>query len=40
MGERRALVIASPGSISLQDAPKLVPGPGLSGTVILDVSAP
>ena len=28
MADRRALVIASPGSIGLQDAPELVPGPG------------
>lgn len=28
MADRRALVIASPGSIALQDAPELVPGPG------------
>jgi L-iditol 2-dehydrogenase len=28
MTERRALVIDSPGSIALQDAPELVPGPG------------
>ncbi len=28
MADRRALVIASPGSIGLQDVPELVPGPG------------
>jgi 2-desacetyl-2-hydroxyethyl bacteriochlorophyllide A dehydrogenase len=28
MGDRRALVITSPGIIGLQDAPELVPGPG------------
>ncbi|HEY6295271.1 MAG TPA: alcohol dehydrogenase catalytic domain-containing protein, partial [Streptosporangiaceae bacterium] len=28
MADRRALVIASPGSIGLRDAPELVPGPG------------
>jgi L-iditol 2-dehydrogenase len=28
VADRRALVIASPGSIGLQDAPELVPGPG------------
>jgi L-iditol 2-dehydrogenase len=28
MGERRALVISSPGLIELRDAPELVPGPG------------
>jgi L-iditol 2-dehydrogenase len=28
MGERRALVIASPGAFGLQDAPELIPGPG------------
>jgi L-iditol 2-dehydrogenase len=28
MADRRALVIASPGSIGLEDAPELVPGPG------------
>ena len=28
MGERSALVMASPGSIALQDVPELVPGPG------------
>ena len=28
MADRRALVIATPGSIGLQDAPELIPGPG------------
>jgi 2-desacetyl-2-hydroxyethyl bacteriochlorophyllide A dehydrogenase len=28
MGDRRALVIAAPGSIALKDVPELVPGPG------------
>ena len=28
MASRRALVITKPGSIALQDAPELVPGPG------------